>query len=287
MSPIILVDMSEIDPKQKTATSIFFQKPTFILALVLVLSTIIGVISFSRTNNQSKTATQNILSSSSSSSNISSAASSNFSSSNSTQSSISSIQTASSSSIIISSAAPKPEANLATYTNPFLPSLKIAYNDTWKFETSTEPNKTFPALINRKVTLSKGETKLNFSTVPGGPMDCVGDYNSMISIISTKNLGNGVIKRIEKITDLTPNSPEFPGVPRNVPIVAYGKFPTFSCGMGQRITSNINLKDLPNGRPYSQSDKVEFSISIFLSNNRADNPLISEIDQIISDSSLW
>ena len=275
--------MSESDPKQKTATSIFFQKPTFILALVLVLSTIIGVISFSRANNQNKTATQNTLSSSSSSS---SAASSNFSSSNSTQSSISSIQTASSSSIIVSSAAPKPEANLATYTNPFLPKLKIVYDKSWNFSTTTSKS-IYPELVNRKITLTKGGSTLSFSTGPLVPTGCEGNPEQMYNNISNTKLVNGVYKNIYRLLN-----PPNPADPRKAGInyISFGKNKDSAfCNISDTTESTISINDVPvykQGMNYFGSS-VLYVVGIGGFGLRADDPLIDEMEQIISQSTFW
>ena len=67
-------------------------------------------------------------------------------------------------------------AKLNTYTNQYFPDFKLVYDDSWKFETSTTSNNFYLNLLNRKIFITKNQSKIEITLDPlpikigcGGP----------------------------------------------------------------------------------------------------------------------
>lgn len=59
-----------------------------------------------------------------------------------------------------------------TYTNQYLPSLKIAYPADWKFTTTTRRS-FYPGLLERDIVLVKGATTITYSSKPYRSGECI------------------------------------------------------------------------------------------------------------------
>jgi len=92
-------------------------------------------------------------------------------SSSSSQSSSSSKESQSSS----SSASVQPASQ--TYTNQYIPSLRVLYNDSWSFSTSTTASQLYPDLVERTIQLKKNSATLTIRTRPIIPTGCGYEQN--------------------------------------------------------------------------------------------------------------
>jgi hypothetical protein len=160
-----------------------------------------------------------------------------------------------------------------SYTNPYFPNLKINYDSSWKFETSTY-NSSAQGLLDRKIVLTKNNTKISFSTIVRPP-DGAGCYEI-----------RNAIKLNEKYTraSFVNQSRELMGSQ------LYMKPSSIDCVSGYfSIYSNIKANSYPSYyNPYggnlkpNDSEKVLYLLSINLDSQ--DEKLTLEADEIIKNS---
>lgn len=58
-----------------------------------------------------------------------------------------------------------------SYTNDFFPLSEINYDDSWEFNTTTQPSR-YDGIVDRTILLTKGDTTLTFVTQPPFPAGC-------------------------------------------------------------------------------------------------------------------
>ena len=221
-------------------------------------------------------------SSSSSSSSVSSSpvSSSSLSSLSSTSSVVSSNANSSSKSSAV---------NTQTYTNPFFPDFKLVYPEDWKFETSTRESE-YLGIVNRNIVLSKQGLRLQIGLNPFSPNylgNCGGYFGDDVKIEEVR-LPSNVLKY--KFTS------------QNLNTIAYGTN-GIECPWNSQLVTNINGKNIQtysqmlnsfkddSSRKLTNRNQVVYTYYIDFSKDGLPyelnelNPLASEIDQIISQSS--
>lgn len=195
----------------------------------------------------------------------------------------------STSSVVSSSANPSsstPTVKTQTYTNQYFPDFKLVYPEDWKFETSTQPS-SYDLLLKRDITLTKNQYQIKFSTKPNDKYDSCdgGGLNPPYNIDVSKKFTNG----LSKFT-LTQDSQSY---------LFYGENKGIGCKENKYLQTNLKSKDYPkyletiqNAAFVDNKELVSYSINISVSSNNgktylvnSNDPMISQIDQIISQSS--
>ncbi len=216
---------------------------------------------------------------------------------NSLSPSTSAVRTSQNSSTIISSSSSATPTK--TYTNPYFPNFKLVYPEDWKFTTTTTQSEV-KGLLNREIVLSKNNTNLrfNFRLAPTGGGGCgIGlGIPKSTKVASFDNGLNKFILSTESVDGIQPVS--HVGVANSVVYSLDKKDnnPAILCNSID-IQSNIDKSFVYEyyGRNdstnfYENLKYVPYTLSInptgldFSNAIKADNPLISEIDQIISQS---
>ncbi|MEI6728334.1 MAG: hypothetical protein WCK98_01700 [bacterium] len=163
---------------------------------------------------------------------------------------------------------------LQTYTNPYFPNFKLVYPDGWKFETTTSKS-SYSGLLERKILLKKNGVVLLVNLYPKTTSIGFGGGGTREELIQKFN--NGTAKY--RFTSLDDNSAW----------ISYGY-------ENNRLASNINIQEVPDYKKDFPSDKaVEYFYGILAkrdtTNNATEyppleysNPLVGELDQIISQS---
>lgn len=175
-------------------------------------------------------------------------------------------------------------AATTTYTNPFFPGLKVVYDNSWKFETKTYGF--YKGLLKRDIKLTKNNKVLEFKISPvlpfGGDPIFLADPDTCQPGSSEEDL---VKKGALKITTLTNGIKKY--VPKtnckdgwelNHNKVFYGDLNDFSFV----LKSNIKATDV--GYEYAQADGLVRYRILQIGGMDASDPFVSEIDQIISQS---
>lgn len=172
-----------------------------------------------------------------------------------------------------------------TYTNPYFPDFKLVYPEDWKFETTTSSSQ-YKNLINRKLIL----TKNSYSLVVGFYATAIADgCGGSGFVIKADLLPGGITKYIVR----GPDEKDDQGS------AIYGKN-SIGCPFDQFLVSNIKAGDFADYKNVASSisslptkDFVVYNFQISSSkvnNNQPqsilrNDPIIKEIDQIISQSS--
>jgi len=167
-------------------------------------------------------------------------------------------------------------AKTQTYTNPTFPDFKLVYPNDWKFTTETSDSRDYPGLLDRNIYLSKNGTTLKLKLQPNSGISCI------LGVIMTEKIkfDNGIYKEKLYTSDTKPN------------ILSYG---TGRYCVPAQLTSSISNKD---SSEYSQefSEDADVKYMIFFNSYQEtkegvdgealswDNPIVPEIDQIISQS---
>ncbi|MGL4757993.1 MAG: hypothetical protein ACRCXZ_01545, partial [Patescibacteria group bacterium] len=73
-----------------------------------------------------------------------------------------------------------------TYINQYYNNLKIVYNKDWKFTTTTQANKFYPGLLDRKINLTKNNHELQIFLTPLFTSGCHGNTNEKGFYISNE-----------------------------------------------------------------------------------------------------
>jgi hypothetical protein len=201
-------------------------------------------------------------------------------------------------------------SNTLTYTDPIFPNFKLVYDKSWSLVAKDLPNRdssVYGDLVGKNISLTKNTSSINFAMEIGHAGDCGLGVNQP-TIVLDKSFSNGIDKWILNGGD-----------DKEVNDVVYTKNnsnvrsddPTHSfeavCMENNELTSNILISsvkgDYSNTADYTSNgllptDKyVPYSFVIsstelpdstqYVPNNynKTTDPLISEIDKIISDSS--
>lgn len=152
-----------------------------------------------------------------------------------------------------------------TYTNPFFPDFKLVYDDSWKFETSTNESY-IKGLVNRTIKLKKEGTEIKIITGiigSGGDVGCIksDDQISINDRIIRHNYADSVSYSPKNNENTCFN------IKSNIDANKYPLFKEFRTSSGEQ--------------PYKNATSIEY-VTIISTNNKN---YLSEIDQIISQSS--
>jgi hypothetical protein len=164
--------------------------------------------------------------------------------------------------------------NWQTYTNPLFPTLKIAYPDTWKFN-STTANSRFAGLLDRdSVITNKEGFEFHIITVPMIATGCSGNPEEA-KITEFKKLDNNIYKT------------RYFSAYQNKSLVHYSSSPVEYSGCElTTIKSNIDSSTIPDFKAsFSDKSKVEFFIKTTeIDDIPANSNLIKELDEILAKS---
>ena len=155
----------------------------------------------------------------------------------------------------------KPQQTTQTYTNEYYPSLKINYDNSWKFSTTTTPD--VDGLVNREITLTKNQTVLKFNLNIKINTGCAGGPDQISVATAGKHF---------RLKDDYQDSTYY--------YQSYSK--GMLCGINYTIISNLPSKNYPK---YSQQTEpfVESFVKVSVAGSNQQELL--EADQIVANSS--
>jgi len=162
---------------------------------------------------------------------------------------------------------------LNSYTNPFFPNLKVTYDESWKFETTTK-EANYKGLLNRTFVFSKDGKSFKINLTSKILTGCSGSGEDNIK--ESVNLGNGVYKI----------KYSFPGETKVR--VEYSKSKTdVACILTNPLETNIKTSEIPTYKTDFPTDAtVIYFFSVDTSSINIDDLIYSQVDKIIGQSVL-
>jgi hypothetical protein len=160
-----------------------------------------------------------------------------------------------------------PKVETQTYTNPYFPNLKVVYDKSWKFSTSTQDS-SVKGIVNRTIILNKGATSLKFELKPSLESGCGVPEDMKKPLL--KNVKGSKFNRFDF------------GVGGDV-YTSKSDTIYLSCPLSfiNIVQSSISADDFPNPF-YSKGQKYPFELIASVKGAQ----YLDEADQIIADSTL-
>ena len=197
-------------------------------------------------------------------------------------SSLNSSTASSVSSTKISSVVITPQPKTQTYTNEYFPDFKLVYPDDWKFENATEQFYNPAELSVKEQSLARRLFVLKFLFTKNNYTFSI-FINALGSSCNGPDVGHDETEFLNGLKKFTSKpTADYPGQVKD--LVNYGI--DFNDCIHPILISNIDMNKNQQymSVPFGSATKVTFIASISTPNLLKNDPLVSEIDQIISQS---